>query len=58
MVCLYMNVGFVFDGWDHPINVIPLLILLVCIIFGGAPRGLLSVWVLINATFIHIWMDG
>ena len=53
-----VNLGFVFDGWDHPINVIPLLILLVCIIFGGAPRGLLSVWVLINATFIHIWMDG
>ena len=50
--------GLVFDGWDHPINVIPLLIILVCVIFGGAPRGPLSVWVLMNAAFIHMYMDG
>ena len=57
---MYVNVyvGIVFDGWSHPINLIPLLILLVCFIFGGAPRGFVSVWVLINAAFIHIYMDG
>ena len=55
---LITNLGFVCDGWDHPINVVPLLLLLVCFIFGGKPQGLLSVWVLINAAFIHIWLDG
>ena len=58
---IYNNVlyiGIVCDGWDHPINVIPLIILLVCILFGGAPRSFTSVWVLMNATLIHMWMDG
>ena len=51
-------IGIVYDGWNHPINIIPLLILVVCVIFGGAPRSFTSVWALINAAFIHMWMDG
>ncbi|XP_065891805.1 uncharacterized protein [Dysidea avara] len=50
--------GFVIDGWDHPINLVPIITILVCVMFGGAPRSLLSVWVLINAAFIHLWLDG
>ena len=65
-VCMYVRIGTVYatyigivcDGWNHPINIIPLLILVVLVVFGGAPRSFTSVWVLINAAFIHMWMDG
>jgi len=50
--------GIIIDGWDHPVNLVPIVVMLVCFMFGGLPRGPLSVWVLINAAFIHLYMDG
>ena len=45
--------GMVAAGWDDPVNVIPLALLLFCLVTVGAPRGPLALWVLLNTAIIH-----
>ena len=46
-------VGVTAEGWDDPVNLIPVALLLLCLVTAGAPRGPLAVWVLLNAAIIH-----
>ena len=51
---------FLLDITD-PVNLIPVAILLLCFIWSGLPRGpdkYTAIWVLYNAAFVHIWMEG
>ena len=51
---------FLLDMTD-PVNLIPVAILLFCFTWSGLPQGpekYTAIWVLFNAAFIHIWMDG
>lgn len=45
--------GVIAEGWDDPVNLVPLGLLVFCLLTVGAPRGPLSVWVLLNAALIH-----
>ena len=49
--------GIVLDNWDHPVNLIPVAMVILYLIMG-IPRSLLGLWVLINGCVIHPWMDG
>ena len=44
--------GMVAEGWNDPINVLPLL-LTSLLLLNGRPRGFMSWWVLINTAIIH-----
>ena len=46
---------------EHPVNVIPVVLLLLCFLWTGFPRGrhtTLAWWALFNGCIIHCWMDG
>ena len=45
--------GVIAEGWNDPVNVVPLGLLLFCLLTVGVPRGALSVWVLLNTALIH-----
>lgn len=45
--------GVITDGWDDPVNLVPVALLLLCLATAGAPRGPLSAWVLLNTALIH-----
>ncbi len=47
--------GIITDGWDDPVNVIPLILLALCL-YCGLPNGFVSIWALVN-TFIFHPMD-
>lgn len=44
--------GLVADGWNDPINALPLL-LASLLLLNGRPRGFMAWWVLINTALIH-----
>lgn len=46
---------------EDPVNVIPVVLLLLCFLWTGFPRGrhtTLAWWALFNGCIIHCWMDG
>ena len=45
--------GVTSEGWDDPVNIVPLALLLFCLVTVGVPRGPLALWVLLNAALIH-----
>ena len=45
--------GVIADGWDDPVNLVPVVLLLLCLATVGAPRGALATWVLLNTALIH-----
>ena len=45
--------GVVYDGWDDPVNLVSLGLLLLCMGTVGLPRGPLAAWVLLNTALIH-----
>ncbi len=45
--------GVILDGWDDPVNALPLVLLAVCLWWGGLPRGWEAWWVLFNTVLIH-----
>lgn len=46
-------VGVTAEGWDDPVNLVPLALLVLCLATVGVPRGPLAVWVLLNTAIIH-----
>lgn len=46
-------VGVIAEGWDDPVNLVPLALLAFCLVTVGVPRGPLAVWVLLNTALIH-----
>ena len=43
---------------EDPVNLVPVVLLFLCLIWSGKPRGWLSLWALFNGCIIHCWMDG
>lgn len=44
--------GIITDGWNDPVNLVPVILLVVCL-WCGLPNGFLSWWALFNAAIIH-----
>ena len=45
--------GVIADGWDDPVNLVPVALLVFCLVTAGVPREALAVWVLLNTALIH-----
>ena len=44
--------GFIADDWDDPVNIIPVVLSLLCLL-SGVPTSFQAWWALINAALIH-----
>ena len=44
--------GIIAEGWDDPVNLIPLTLLVLCLACG-LPSGLQSWWALVNTVIFH-----
>ena len=49
--------GLIIDGWDHPVNLVP-VVMFVLLLLQGLPRSFTALWVMLNCCIIHPWMDG
>ncbi|XP_064392724.1 uncharacterized protein LOC135340333 isoform X3 [Halichondria panicea] len=44
--------GIVTEGWDDPLNLVPVVLLVLCL-YCGLPSGFQSIWALSNAVIFH-----
>lgn len=45
--------GIILDGWNDPVNLVPLALLALCLWCGAPGMGFQAWWVLINTAIIH-----
>ncbi|XP_064392725.1 uncharacterized protein LOC135340335 [Halichondria panicea] len=44
--------GIISEGWDDPLNLVPVVLLVLCL-YCGLPSGFQSIWALSNAVIFH-----
>lgn len=45
--------GIIVDNWDDPLNLVPVILCILCLLINGRPQSFQAWWAFVNTVIFH-----